>query len=299
VSHDGERLVHRTMNAAPAPFLKAIAPYRDGLVVAVACPFTWSWLADLCAQDEIPCGLGQARSMKAMPGGKATQDTLDSPKLATLLRGGMRPTASVYPAERRATRDLLRRRTHLRRKRAERLAHGQHTNSQYNLPDIGPKIADNANREGVAARLDDPAVRKTMAIALERSTDDDQMRSDLALFSLKTAQPRDAQTLSLFQTGPGIGNILSLVVLYEIHQSDRFPRGQDFASYCRLVTCAKASGGKRLGPAGNKIGNAHLKGAVSEAATLFRRGNEPGQKSLPRLEKKHDHGKALSLLAPD
>ena len=86
-------------------------------------------------------------------------------------------------------------------------------------------------------------------------------------------------------------------MLYEIHQIDRFPRVQDFASYCRLVKCAKESGGKRLGTSGNKIGNAHLKWAFSEAATLFLRGNEPGQKYLARLEKKHDKGKALSILA--
>jgi hypothetical protein len=45
------------------------------------------------------------------------------------------------------------------------------------------------------------------------------------------------------------------------------------------------------------MGNAHLKWAFSEAATLFLRGNEPGQKYLARLEKKHDKGKALSILA--
>jgi len=48
---------------------------------------------------------------------------------------------NVYPAEMRATRDLMRRRTHLMRKRAELLAHVQNTNSQYNLPEIGKKIA--------------------------------------------------------------------------------------------------------------------------------------------------------------
>jgi hypothetical protein len=36
VHHDGDILVHRNMKAAPAPFLKAVAPSRDGLVVAVA-----------------------------------------------------------------------------------------------------------------------------------------------------------------------------------------------------------------------------------------------------------------------
>ena len=40
LSHDGDILVHK-MKAAPEPFLKAVAPYREGLVVAVECLCTW------------------------------------------------------------------------------------------------------------------------------------------------------------------------------------------------------------------------------------------------------------------
>ena len=60
---------------------------------------------------------------KAIHGGKAKNDTIDSQKIAVLLRGGILPQASGYPAAMRATRDLLRRRTHLMRTRAELLAH--------------------------------------------------------------------------------------------------------------------------------------------------------------------------------
>jgi transposase len=87
------------------------------------------------------------------------------------------------------------------------------------------------------------------------------------------------------------------VLLYEIHHIDRFPTVQDFASYCRLVQCSKASAGKRLGTSGKKSGNAHLTWAFSEAATLFLRTNPQAQKLLARLEKKHAKGKALSVLA--
>jgi transposase len=107
------------MQAAPEPFLKAVAPYRDGLVVAVECLFTWYWLADLCADEGIPFVLGHALSMKAIHGGKAKTDTIDSQKIAASEQGGMLPKASVSPAQMRATRDLLRRRTHLMRQRAE------------------------------------------------------------------------------------------------------------------------------------------------------------------------------------
>jgi hypothetical protein len=56
------------MKAAPEPFLRAVAPYREGLVVAVECIFTWYWLADLCAREGIPFVLGHALYMKAIHG---------------------------------------------------------------------------------------------------------------------------------------------------------------------------------------------------------------------------------------
>jgi transposase len=297
LSHDGEICLHRNMKAAPEPFLKAVAPYREGLVVAVECIFTWYWLADLCAQENISFVLGHALYMKAIHGGKAKNDKIDSEKIAVLLRGGMLPQAYVYPAGMRATRDLLRRRTHLMRKRAELLGHVQNTNSQYNLPEIGKKIAYQANREGVAERFDEEAVQKTVEVDLALITYYDELLKDLELYILKTAKRHDANTLYLLQTVPGIGKILSLVLLYEIHDIHRFPSVQDFASYARLVKCSKESDGKRLGTSGKKIGNAHLKWAFSEAATLFLRNNPQGQKLQSRLEKKHSKGKALSILA--
>jgi len=241
--------------------------------------------------------LGHALYMKAMHGGKAKNDKIDSQKIAVLLRGGMLPQAYVYPAAMRATRDLLRRRMHLMRKRAELFAHVQHTNSQYNLPEIGKKIAYKANRAGVAERFPDPAVQKSIEVDLALIDYYDRLLSDLELYSVKTARQHDANTLYRLQTVPGVGKILSLVLLYEIHDIQRFPRAQDFVSYCRLVKCAKESAGKRYGTAGKKIGNAYLKWAFSEAAVLFLRNNAQGQKYLARLEKKHGQGKALTILA--
>jgi transposase len=297
VNRDGEILLHRNMPAGPDPFLKAITPYREDLVVCVECIFTWYWLADLCAREAIPFVLGHALYMKAIHGGKAKNDKIDAQKIAVLLRGGMLPQAYVYPAAMRATRDLLRRRIHLMRKRAELLAHVQNTNSQYNLPEIGKKIAYKANRDGVAERFPDPAVQKSIEVDLALIGHYDDLLRDVELSILKAAKQDDANTLYLLRTVPGIGEILSLVLLYEIHDIQRFPRVQDFVSYCRLVKCAKASAGKRYGTSGTKIGHASLKWAFSEAAVLFLRNNPPGQKYLTRLEKKHGKGKALTVLA--
>jgi transposase len=296
-NRDGEILVHRNMPAGPEPFLKTIAPYRTDLVVCVECVFTWYWLADLCAREGIPFVLGHALYMKAIHGGKAKNDQIDSQKIAVLLRGGMLPQAYVYPADMRATRDLLRRRLHLTRKRAELLAHVQNTNSQYNLPELRKQLAYKANRDGVAERFPDPAVQKSVEVDLALIGYYDQLLNDVELTIVQTAKQHDAQTLYRLQSIPGIGKILSLVLLYEIHDISRFPRVQDFVSYCRLVKCAKESAGKRYGTSGTKIGNAYLKWAFSEAAVLFLRNNPVGQKYLARLEKNHGKGKALTVLA--
>jgi transposase len=297
LNQHGEIVLHRNMRAAPEPFLQEIAPYREDLVVCVECIFTWYWLADLCTQEGIPFVLGHALYMKAIHGGKAKNDKIDAQKIAVLLRGGMLPQAYVYPADMRATRDLLRRRLHLVRHRAELLTHVQQTNSQYNLPEIGKKIAYKANRDGVAERFPDPAVQKSIEVDLALIGHYDALLRDLELAIVTTAKQHDANTLYLLQTVPGIGKILSLVLLYEMHDIARFPRVQDFVSYCRLVKCAKESAGKRYGTSGTKIGNAYLKWAFSEAAVLFLRNNPAGQKYLVRLEHKHGKGKALTVLA--
>jgi transposase len=125
LNNDGEIVVHRNMPTSPEALLKTIAPYRENIVIAVECIFTWYWLADLCAREGLPFVLGHALYMKAIHGGKAKNDKIDAQKIAVLLRGGMLPQAYVYPAALRATRDLLRRRMHLMRKRAELLTHVQ------------------------------------------------------------------------------------------------------------------------------------------------------------------------------
>lgn len=294
---DGEIRFHRNINTDRNTFLKVIEPYREDVVVAAECMFTWYWIADLCVQKDIPFVLGHALYMKAIHGGKAKNDRIDSHKIAVLLRGGMIPMAYVYPARMRATRDLLRRRNHFMRKRAELYSHIQNTHSQYNLPDCLGRIAKPQNRDGIVERFDQPSVQKSIAVDLAMVTAYDPIIAQLERYIVQTAKHHDPLAYALLQTVPGIGKILGMVILYEIENINRFPTVQDFASYGRLVKSAKESKGKKMGTSGKKIGNAHLKWAFSEAAALFLKGNEPGKKYLDRLTNKHGKGKALSILA--
>ena len=274
----GQVLVHRNVKSSAETFLEIVAPYRDDLVVAAECMVTWYWLADVCAAEGIAFVLGHALAMKAIHGGKAKNDTIDSEKIASLLRGGLLPQAYGYPAAMRSTRDLLRRRLHLVRKRGERLAHIQNTRAPYDLPAFERRLAYPANRDGVSAHFADPSVRKSVDVDLALIEQYDTLIIDLELTIVREAKRHDADAFHRLRSVPGIGNVLALTILYEIHDVTRFDRVQECASDARLVKCMKTSGGKTLGTGGAKMRNVHLKWAFSEAAVLFLRHTKDGKK---------------------
>jgi transposase len=140
-------------------------------------------------------------------------------------------------------------------------------------------------------------VRKSIEADLTLIEHYDRLLNELELYILRAARQHDPNALYRLRTVSGIGKILSLVMLYEIHDIRRFPTVQDFASYARLATCAHESAGKRTGTSGKKIGNAHLKWAFSEAAVLFLRQNPAAQAWLKHTAAKHGKPKALSILA--
>jgi transposase len=105
------------------------------------------------------------------------------------------------------------------------------------------------------------------------------------------------QSYYRLQTIPGVGKILGLVLLYATHDWRRFDSVGQFLSYARLVRCLHESAGKQVGSGNRKIGNAHLKWAIAEAACLFLRFNEDAKKWKQRYTQKHGQRKAMSVLS--
>jgi transposase len=295
---DGRTVFDQNLPARPDAFLDAVAPFRADLVVGVECMFAWYWLADLCAAETIPFVLGHALYMKAIHGGKTKTDKIDAGKIAGLLRGGLFPQAYAYPQALRETRDLLRRRTFLVRQRAQFLAHIQNTNSQYNLPPFPKKLTYAGNRTAaIAERFPHESTRRAIAADLTMIEHLDEQIGDLESYLTRSAKVDDPFTFHLLRSVPGIGKVLALTLLYEVHDIRRFPAAGNFLSYARLVRCAHESAGKVKGFGGRKIGNAHLKWAFSEAACLMLRGHEPAKKWLARKATKCGKAKALAILA--
>jgi transposase len=211
----------------------------------------------------------------------------------------MLPQAYVYPRGMRETRDRLRRRTFLVRRRAEALTHRVNTNSQYNLPPLSKKLAYAANRAEVnwPERFSDPSVPKNVAADLALIDAYDEQIRDLELDLTRGAEIDDPQAYARLRSIPGVGPVLSLILLYEIHEVRRSEEVGPFLSYARLVRCVHESAGKKQGTGGNKIGNAHLKWAFSEAVCLLLRQSPRAKTWLARRQKKRGKRKALGTLA--
>lgn len=299
MDNSGSIVYHKNMPSTPEYLQHVISLYGTDNVIGVECIFTWYWIADFCSDRSIPFALGHALYMKAIHGGKSKSDRIDSEKIAAMLRGGMFPVAYVYPKEMRATRDLLRRREYFVRHQAELYTHIENTNAQYNFDSVleTRKMKSSAYRSTLPEQFTDDFAQKTIKADMFLADSFHTLIYSIEKEIKAQATVHDPHSLELLLTVPGIGDTLSLVILYEIQDINRFSGVGNFISYCRLVKCAHESAGKKTGGGHNKIGNAHLKWAFSEAAVFFLRKNERAQKMHQKLVSKHGKGKALSLIA--
>ena len=298
LKQDGEIVFHQNLKTQPEAFLTAIEPFRDrDLVVGIESTYNWYWLADVCEEAKLPFVLGHAYAMKSIHGGKNKNDKKDSLKIAMLLRGGNFPIAYAYPKAMRAQRDLTRRRCYFVRQRAELQTHVRNTATQYNVATPSGQLRYLCNQEGLADRFPNRGAKLTITADLNMINALTQQITAVEDELRQLARIDDAGVFYRLKSVPGIGDILAMVILYEVGDIRRFASAGDFLSYCRLVPGSHESAGKKYGSPGRKQGNPHLKWAFSEAISLMIRDGDFVKEFFKRWEKRYGRGKALSILA--
>jgi transposase len=297
LDHDGHERFARNLTAAPAPFLKAVRPFRGGLVVGCECMHCWYWLADACRDEGITFVLGHAWGMKAVHGAKTKCDRHDAEAIARLLRGGNFPLAYAYPKERRGLRDLLRARLRLVRQRAELYGHVHTARRQANLPPVSSDVKYKSKRGAITADIADPFVRRRVETHLALLDPLDAAIRRLEAEIEEAAQEHYPTELAVLQSTPGVGAVLSLTILLETDTIGRFDTRQQFCSYARLCGAVQESAGKRTGAGNRRAGNAWLKWAFSEAAVRSAQKDERLGRYLEKLTSRLGKPKALSALA--
>ena len=224
VDQSGKKLLHRNFKTRQSEKLfEKLEAYGTDVIVGCESTFNWYWLCDACEEKKIPFILGHALYLKAIHGGKVKSDKIDSEKLARLLRGGNFAVSYAYPKDWRSTRDLLRRRGHLVNRRGETLAHIQIVNHQQNLPAFPKRLHYKTNRKDIAKRFDDPAVAFSIQTDVDMLDAYDAAIRKLEKFLEQSAKVHDANVFYLLKTIPGVGKIIAMTLLYEIHDIKRFP----------------------------------------------------------------------------
>src|SRR5215510_16277910 len=222
LDRDGQVVFAKNLPAQPEPFLRAVQPFRAGLLVACACVHCWYWLADTCRDHAIPFVLGHAWAMKAVHGAKTKCDRKDAEAIARLLKGGNFPPAYAYPRERRSLRDLLRARLRLVRQRAELYGHVHTARRQANRPPVSSDVKYKSKRAAITQDIADPFVRRRVETDLALLEPLDTTIRQLEAEIEEAARGHYPTELAVLQSTPGIGPILSLTILLEVDTIDRF-----------------------------------------------------------------------------
>ena len=294
----GDILLRRNISNNFEVFKQFMQPFLPDLAVGVESTYNYYWLLDGCQQGGIPFHLGHALYMKAISGHKKKKDPIDARTIANLMRTNFLPPAYPYPREMRVTRDLLRRRHRLVRIRAEAYTHIQLVFHQYGITDILPtEVRHKPTRHQLIERFADEDLQANIATDLAVIEALDPLIDGLEKQILAQAQQHNPCDYQILLTVPGVGPMITLNIIYEIHSIARFKTVQKFSSYCRVVKCMRESGGKIKGYKNQKIGNPYLKWAMSQIIISAQSASEPIAKYYQRLENKYGRRRARAQIA--
>jgi len=247
--------------------LAALAPYRGRVeAVAVESTFNWYWLVDGLMEEGYAVDLVNTAAVRQYDGIKFTDDRYDARRLAHLMRLGILPTGYIMPRERRAVRDLLRKRLRLVQQRTANILSLQNLKQR----NEGVRLTVNDLRSLTLDSVchSEPDANRAMAM---HTTLDVIMALDGQIDKLEKAlleQLRPTADWKRLKTIWGVGPILAMTILLETGPIERFATPGNYASYCRMVRTQRLSNGKNKGKGNEKCGNRYLCWAWIEAANF-------------------------------
>ena len=293
IDEEDRRVVEKRLVNSLERTVALLAPYRERIAgIAVESTFNWYWLVDGLMDQGYRLDLVNTAAVKQYEGLKHTEDRYDAFHLAHLMRLGILPTGYIYPRERRAVRDLMRRRAGLVRIAARQLISVQ---SQI-WRDTGERVPSSRIRcANFELPLTDPVGLLPAAAALRvyHAVQQEIDALEAAALSIVRLEPQ----YEVLTTIRGVGPILALTIMLETGDIHRFAEVGDYASYCRLVKSEKLSNGKRKGEGNRKCGNKYLSWAFAEAAHFAVRYEPAAKRFYERKRAKTNGIVAIRALA--
>lgn len=273
VDGNGKRVDHQRLPCDLEGVERYFSKFRKKLrSVAVESTFNWYWLVDGLEILGYKVQLANPAGLSQYDGLKSANDKTDAFFIAELLRLGILPTGHIYHHKLRPVRDLLRRRASLVGKRTSLILSLRNLHIRTRGHALNSNIIKQAKLCELVGMFDDASEKLTVEVQKSHvdSLGASIKRIERHVLETSEAMPH-AQELSAI---PGIGRILSMTILMEIGDINRFASAENFASYARTVRSERTSNGKKKGENNRKCGNRYLSWAFMEASNFIRRYDE-------------------------
>lgn len=276
-NHDEESLV---------PTLKS---FSRSVVASLESTYGWYAQADELEANEIPFVLAHPAKINAIAGKKKT-DKEDSRIMADLHRTNLLPQSFVPTKPRRELRQLVRFRIQLVQSqsivktRIRDLLLKQRLVCTYH-DILGKKSLDWLGQQSMA-----PVYRKQIKSLLKQAFLIQEQLEDYNKIMI-TWSRKDPQA-QLLKSIPGIGPIISVLIMSEIGTIDRFDNSRSFAAYCGVTPSVRSSGGKTYLGRSNKHANPYLRWCLAEAVTHLIKRDPVIKQKYDQLVKSKGKGKA-------
>jgi transposase len=274
----------------------------EGSSIAVEASGPYSWVVDEMERFGHHPKLAHSLEAKRRMGKTKKTDKLDATGLAILLRNGTLPEVWIPPRELRDQRELLRLRIFLVRLRTQVKNRIHATLLRHNVQVGGTDLFGVKARRQLGARLPELPTHSRESVVNELAVLDFlETQIDLVEQQLQAIMATSPEA-DLLKTLPGVGPILSMILVLEIGKIERFPSAAHLASYAGLVPRVHASGGHtRMGQVCGNV-NRNLKWAFVEAGNLVvinqrRLAGSHVVQLYQRIRRSKNHQKAVVAVA--
>lgn len=276
--------------------LMALEPFKKDLeAVVVESTYNWYWLVDGLQEEGYKVHLANPSAIKQYEGLKHTDDKWDSFWLAHMKRLNILPEGYIYPKEERPIRDILRRRLLFVRQRTAQILSLQSAIARNLSVKMSGRAIKKLKGEDAEGLFDSPFLvltAKSNIAVIQFLT-----KTIKAIENAVKSQAKLRKEFQLLKTISGIGDILSLTIMLEVGDIDRFPKVGNYSSYCRCVKSEKLSNKKKKGENNKKNGNRYLSWAYVEAANFAIRFSPEAQKFYQRKMAKTNKIVAIKALS--
>jgi len=296
VDEEGQKILHKRIDNDLSKMISLLEPYGKAITgLVVESTYNWYWLVDGLMEAGFKVHLANTAAIQQYSGIKHTDDTSDAHWLADMLRLNILPEGYIYPKEQRTARDLMRKRMQLVQQSTLNIQSIQGLYARH----INKKISSTKIKQLTVEQvhIDFSAPHVALAVGTNLTVMNCLQEQINILEKVLKKELRLERAFEQLTSIDGIGLVLALTIMLETGDISRFSEVGDYASYCRCISGAKYSNGKKKGNTNSKNGNKFLSWAFTEAANFAIRYNDTVKRYYQRKMAKTNSIVAIKTVA--